>query len=118
MSQARRPQDAPAHSDSHAQAAAEWTFTANLRRASSASGDWWYVAVPHHISDDLADLPLPARGFGSIRVNVRCGHTTWATSVFPLARLEGYMLPIKALVRTKEKLTPGGLVHITLSPIM
>ena len=54
------------------------TFTAPLWQWDARSDDsWWFVTVPPDESDQLADLPLPPRGFGSIRVRVTVGSTTW-----------------------------------------
>jgi len=45
------------------------------------------------------------RGFGSVRVNVTIGGSTWKTSLFPSKELGHYVLPIKASIRKAEALT-------------
>ncbi|MCK0117413.1 DUF1905 domain-containing protein [Isoptericola sp. S6320L] len=95
----------------------ELTFTAPLWRWSARQDDaWWFVTVPPDASDVLADLPLPPRGFGSIRVRVTVGATTWSTSVFPSREQNGYVLPMKKSVRQAENLVADAPVHVTLAP--
>lgn len=93
------------------------SFTASLWRWEARTESWWFVSVPAEISDELADLPLPPRGFGSIRVRATVGSTTWQTSVFPSDRDSGYILPMKKAVRTKESLEPDEPVALTLETV-
>lgn len=93
------------------------SFTAPLWQWEARADSWWFVTVPADVSDDLADLPLPPRGFGSIRVRVTVGSTTWQTSVFPSDRESGYVLPVKKAVRTKESLEADGPVAVTLETV-
>lgn len=93
------------------------SFSAPLWQWETRAETWWFVTVPADVSDDLADLPLPPRGFGSIRVEVTVGSTTWRTSVFPSKQEGGYVLPMKKAVRTKESLTPDAPVAVTLETI-
>ncbi|WP_418277690.1 DUF1905 domain-containing protein [Isoptericola jiangsuensis] len=94
----------------------EISFSAPLWQWEARQDDaWWFVTVPVDESDLLADLPLPPRGFGSIRVEVTVGATTWRTSVFPSK--ESYVLPMKKAVRRAEGLGPGSRVDVRLSTI-
>ncbi|ANC30990.1 DUF1905 domain-containing protein [Isoptericola dokdonensis] len=91
------------------------TFTAPLWRWTARQDDaWWFVTVPPDESDLLAELPLPPRGFGSIRVEVTVGSTTWRTSVFPSDEHKAYVLPMKKQVRTAEHLEPDQPVPVRL----
>jgi hypothetical protein len=96
----------------------EISFSAPLWQWTARQDDaWWFVTVPEDESDLLADLPLPPRGFGSIRVEVTVGTTTWRTSVFPSQDQQGYVLPLKKAVRRAEGLEPGAPVAVTLATI-
>lgn len=53
------------------------------------------------------------RGFGSVRVRVTVGATTWSTSIFPDKKSEAYVLPVKALVRRTEALEVGRQVPVS-----
>ena len=52
------------------------------------------------------------RGFGSVKVNARCGGSAWSTSVFP--QDHGWFLPVKALVRRAEGLEESGEIEVEL----
>lgn len=89
-------------------------FTAPLWEWSSRA-DWYFVTLPPEASADIREIPLPPRGFGSVRVQVAVGATTWTTSIFPDSKAGGYVLPIKKAVRVAEGLTEGGDVAVSLS---
>lgn len=92
-------------------------FTARLWRWSARTDSWWFVTVPPDESDELAELPLPPRGFGSIKVTARIGATSWSTSVFPSDEQRGYVLPIKKSVRTAEGIDDGDDVTVVIDPV-
>ena len=59
-----------------------WTFEAELW-ASESVASWVFITLPPEVGDDLRLLSGPPTGFGSVRVEVTLGTTTWRTSVFP-----------------------------------
>ncbi|MGC1209479.1 MAG: DUF1905 domain-containing protein, partial [Ornithinimicrobium sp.] len=59
-----------------------FTFPAPVWEWEEAS--WFFVTVPEEISDEIADLTAGlSGGFGSVRVEVTIGTSTWKTSLFP-----------------------------------
>ena len=67
-------------------------------------------------SDEIAETGR-AGGFGSVRVEVVCGSTTWRTSVFPDSDRGCYVLPLKKAVRTAEGIEVGRPVTLTVEPV-
>ncbi|HSX68027.1 DUF1905 domain-containing protein [Nocardioides sp.] len=91
-----------------------WTFATELFL--HEGGSWFFVRVPQDLSDDLRDsLTGPPGGFGSVRVEVRIGATTWATSVFPEGKHGTYVLPVKKAVRIAEGIDDGDTVTVELA---
>jgi hypothetical protein len=89
-------------------------FSAPLWQHPGADG-WHFVSVPTEISDDITDLTASIRrGFGSVRVAVTVGSTTWQTSIFPDRKTGTYLLPMKKAVRTAEHLVTGADVEAQL----
>lgn len=86
-------------------------FDAELWRWEARVDDWYFVTVPQHASEAIAEIPRMRRGFASVRVEVRIGATLWRTSIFPGAGVSDgsgeYVLPIKRAVREREDLVPG-----------
>jgi hypothetical protein len=76
---------------------------------------WHFVSVPRDVSAEIkAGFGGMAGGFGSLRVEVTVGQTTWRTSIFPDSRTGCYMLPVKSQVRRSEGLQAGDEVSFVL----
>ncbi|WP_158372441.1 DUF1905 domain-containing protein [Cellulosimicrobium cellulans] len=76
---------------------------------------WTFVSVPEDASDEILERAGAfARGFGSLRVEVTVGGTTWRTSIFPDGGKRAYSLPIKKAVRAAEGLEVGESVRVRL----
>ncbi|MDH6181352.1 hypothetical protein M2152_001534 [Microbacteriaceae bacterium SG_E_30_P1] len=81
-------------------------------------GEWIFVTVPPDVSQDIREVPRPPRkGFGSVRVEVTIGGTTWNTSVFPDSASGCYMLPVKKAVREAEGLEIGDDLVMSLTTL-
>lgn len=77
---------------------------------------WHFVTVPPDISDQIeAATAESPTGFGSVPVRVTVGGTTWSTSVFPDAKRQAYVLPVKKEVRRREGLSAGDRVAVVLA---
>ena len=71
---------------------------------------------PPHLADDIHDTPAQGRrGFGSRRVEVTVGLTTWRTSIFPDKESGSFLLPVKADVRKQEQLDDGDPVTVYMT---
>ncbi len=76
---------------------------------------WHFITLPAEVGEEIAELTEGLRGgFGSVRVAVTVGGTSWRTSVFPDKTSGSYVLPMKKAVRAAEGLTAGDEVTITL----
>ena len=79
---------------------------------------WTFVSLPADASEEIRDLAGGRRrGFGSVRVRVTVGGSSWLTSIFPDAGRNAYVLPIKRAVRKAEKLEAGDLATVTVELI-
>jgi hypothetical protein len=96
-----------------------YSFTAELWIWDARQSDsWTFVTVPPEHSDDLREQAAgPRAGFGSIRVEVTIGKSTWRTSVFPDKESNCYVLPVKAAVRKAEGIDAGDTTEISLNPV-
>jgi hypothetical protein len=72
-----------------------------------------FVTVPDEESAELhAVANMVTYGWGVIPVTAMIGDTQWTTSLFP--KNGGYLVPIKAAVRSAEDLALGDTVSIVL----
>lgn len=79
---------------------------------------WWFVTLPVELGDTLREQTEgQRRGFGSVRVQVTVGSTTWSTSVFPDSKRGTYLLPVKKAVRVREGLEDGDPVAVVLDVV-
>lgn len=86
-------------------------FEAELWRHDGEAG-WHFVTLPPGVAERVREQAGEPRGFGSVRVEVTIGGTTWRTSVFPDARSGSFVLPVKAEVRRREDLLAGDVVEV------
>ena len=93
--------------DTHRFDAELWEYTGQAA--------WVFVTVPTGHSADIAAIPrLPRPGFGSIRVSVTLGGSTWLPSIFPDTKSGTFLLPVKKAIRARERVEPGDVVGVSL----
>lgn len=91
-----------------------YDFTATVWEH-DGSAAWHFLSLPDAVADDVEErFGSTAGGFGSIRVEVTIGSTTWRTSLFPDARRRTYVLPVKKAVRAAEGLADGSEAGVSL----
>ena len=99
----------------------EHTFTAELWLWDARKTDTWtFVTVPPEVTaslEDESDARGPRAGFGSVKVSVRVGSTTWRTSVFPDSASGCFVLPVKRAVRLANAIEAGDTVTVHLRTI-
>ena len=79
---------------------------------------WTFVSLPVDVSGEIRDRAGGlSRGFGSLRVQVTIGGTTWRTSIFPDGARKAYVLPVKRAVRRAEALDAGDRATVAVEVI-
>ncbi len=92
----------------------EWTFDAEvwLWKADAA---WHFITLPEHVCDEIEDVVVERRGFGSLRVEVSIGESQWSTSIFPSKEIGSFLLPVKKAVRATEGISEGDRCTVRLA---
>ncbi len=90
------------------------TFDAELFAWHADKATWIFVEVPRDDADAIDDAAALTGGFGSVKVRVQIGNTTWSTSLFPSKERETYVLPVKKAVRTAEGIDEGDTASISI----
>ena len=88
-----------------------WSSTAELWLHDGEAG-WHFVTLPAEVAEQVRAEAGEPRGFGSVRVEVTIGGSTWRTSVFPDTKTGSFVLPVKAEVRRREDLLAGDDVRV------
>jgi len=94
-----------------------FTTESELWKYNGDKASWFFLTVSKALSKQIKGFQSEHLGFGSVRVEVTLGSSTWKTSVFPSKELESYVLPVKKQVRTKEGLKENDLVKFTIKLI-
>lgn len=94
-----------------------YTFEAEVWEH-AGDGAWHFVSLPDAVADEIDELHgHKAGGFGSVRVEVTIGGSTWRTSVFPDKKRATYLLPVKKPVRRAEGIETGSVVRVALEVV-
>lgn len=76
---------------------------------------WHFISVEKKTATLIKEkYGKKRRGFGSIKVIVTIGNTTWNTSIFPDKSSGRYLLPLKAEVRKKESILNDDTVKFSI----
>lgn len=85
-----------------------------------AKVQWYFITLPIDASDEIKFFHKTRNGFGSVRVSITIGSSTWKTSGFPSKEANSFIVPIKKDVRNKEGLAAGDLIaveiHLAVDP--
>lgn len=74
---------------------------------------FYWVPLPAEENADLLELVTQlSYGWGCIPVDARIGGTTWYTALMPKNGV--YLVPVKAAIRTAEKIEDGDTVRVEL----
>ena len=93
----------------------EFSFTGEVWLWQAETAAWHFVTLPEDMSEDIkAFTKHLARGFKSVKLEVRIGETRWKTSIFPSKEQGAYILPLKKSVRVAEDIGVGSSVSIEL----
>ena len=91
------------------------TFKAKVWTQES-TGAWHFVTLPADLSKRIRTLTMGLRRpFGSFHVAAKTGKTGWETSLFADQKRGAFLLPVKADVRRKEKISPGDTIEVSIS---
>ncbi len=95
-----------------------FSFTGKCWLWQEGKGAWYFITLPEDKSEEIKffneNMHEKRRGWGAVRVQVTIGATAWETSIFPASKLSAYILPVKADVRKKEKITVGDSVKVKI----
>jgi hypothetical protein len=90
-------------------------FEAALWEHAGEKASWYLLSVPLEHGEEIRFVTSKYRtGFGSVKVNVTIGSSTWQTSLFPSAKTGSYVLLIKKAIRVAESISVGDTVKVCL----
>ena len=82
-------------------------FKAKLWRYEAAGG-WYFISLPTEVSQEIRTLfKKEEEGWGRLKVTAQIEQTQWETAIWFDTKQHTYLLPVKAAVRKKEKVSTG-----------
>ena len=79
------------------------------------AGGWFFVSLPKPISEEIRKhFKWQEEGWGRLKVEAQIGNYKWNTAIWFDTKLETYLLPIKADIRSKCKLEINKLLELTI----
>jgi CTP-dependent riboflavin kinase len=102
-------------------------FTSQIWIYPSESASWHFVTLPSEYSEIInnrrKEIMKVGRDFGTVKVSVSVGKSTWSSSVFPTKTLNTkgvteYILPINAKIRRAEGLQQGDTCTLSIEFVM
>jgi hypothetical protein len=85
----------------------QYQFTTTLWQH-SGNGGWHFVSLPEATGAEIRILLKSSEeGWGRLKATAKIGTTEWKTAIWFDTKRNTYLLPVKADIRTKEKLTIG-----------
>lgn len=77
---------------------------------------WHFVSLPVDLADFVKEsFSQNARGFNSLRVEVKVSDEIWRTSIFPDSKRGTYVLPVKKEVRRNLGVKVGSRVKVEIT---
>lgn len=96
----------------------KYTFESKLWRSEGPSG-WHFVTLSVEMSEEIRSLYKDiSPGFGSIPVKVTLNKSKWETSVFYDTMAHAFLLPIKGVIRKKEKVKEDELLNVSIEIVL
>ncbi|MCV6630102.1 MAG: DUF1905 domain-containing protein [Flavobacteriaceae bacterium] len=82
----------------------KYQFIAKLWKT-NGPGAWYFISLPQDISTEIRNLVgWQEKGWGRLKAVAQIKSSPWDTAIWFDTKKKGYLLPIKAEIRKKEKL--------------
>lgn len=90
----------------------QYEFTTTLWQQPSTGG-WQFVSLPEITSTEIRTLLRSSEeGWGRLKATAKIGSTKWETAIWFDTKRNTYLLPIKATIRSKERLVLGDEITV------
>jgi Domain of unknown function (DUF1905) len=74
---------------------------------------WYFVSLPLKLSKEIRDtFKSEEAGWGRLPAIARIGNSEWKTAIWFDSKLNAYLLPLKAEIRKKEKISAGTTIQV------
>ena len=98
----------------------QYEFAAKVWKYEGPAG-WYFVTLPKVLSKRIRAVHLGSEeGWGRLKAVATVKKSSWKTAIWFDTKKNSYLLPVKVLIRQKEKIKEGArvkiLIEISLDP--
>lgn len=91
-----------------------YSFKGELWKAKGPGG-WHFVTLPSAVSTKIRRVHANSEeGWGRLKTRAKIKRSCWETAIWFDRKANSYMLPVKAVIRKKEKLEVGAYLGVRL----
>ena|ERR1041384_2228493 len=77
----------------------------------AGTGGWYFISLPQKLSKEIREtFKSEEEGWGRLAATTKIGDSEWKTAIWFDTKKKTYVLPLKAEIRKKEKLSTGKTV--------
>jgi len=81
----------------------------------TGTGGWHFISLPKAMSQEIRNLlGQEEEGWGRLKANASVGNSSWETAIWFDTKKSTYLLPLKADIRKKEKISTGTTIDVIL----
>jgi hypothetical protein len=92
----------------------KYAFSAEIWQHAVPNG-WYFVSLPIEVASEIREnLRWQEEGWGRMKATAEIGKSRWETAIWFDKKHKTYLLPIKAEIRTKEKLERERIIKVTI----
>lgn len=92
----------------------KYEFTSKVWRYAAPAG-WHFVSLPENLAKEIREnLKWQEEGWGRLRAIAKIGDSEWQTAIWFDTKMKTYLLPLKADIRSKEKIVEGSDEKVTI----
>lgn len=85
----------------------KYEFSAKVWQHSAPNG-WHFVSLPIKMATEIREnLKWQEEGWGRLKATAKIGNSQWDTAIWFDTKHNTYLLPLKSLIREKEKIEAG-----------
>ena len=91
-----------------------YLFTASVWQHPSTGG-WYFVSLPNELSQEIREhFGWKEEGWGRLKGKAKVFKSFWDTAIWYDTKLNTYILPLKAVIRKKEKIEIGNILDVEI----
>lgn len=92
----------------------QYRFTAKPWQHASPGG-WYFLSLPDEMAKEIRSiLQTQEEGWGRLKATARIGNSEWSTAIWFDTKRNTYLLPLKAEIRKKERISVAKNVDAVL----